>query len=573
MRSNFRSRDRKPYLPMNCIFEEIEKPATNGKRRVRCRVCGLTLNPTGSPLEQIHAACKDNTPRPMDPGEALSKLIRELRVKFNCKACAALAKKMKACGVDGCRIHRAEIVQAVRSRIGEVSWLTVAAAALRAAFSFRIDLADPIGSLVDEAIRRAEQSQWITVPQPPSLELSPKSDRAIVTVAVGAEAVAMLAITRTYMEAYAERLGADFVALDWPGHPAWPMSSKFAVARTLDHYERIAFIDADVLLRPGCVDVFSQCNPHEFGILNEADSHRRMPHFRVLEGYQAFRSSMGFPERPDLPYLNTGVMVIPRSHQRVLLPPTVPIRISHIAEQDWIQSQLVDSGLPYVFLDRRCNWQHWTDHNFSEAPTDAILHWSGMKQGRVDSIRKWAEHFPLDFDPWSIDARHRDWLYYEMLTGKYRRVLEIGSHKGYSTQAFLDALAAGAVDEVHLCELEPTPELLSLIDGKPGITLHRCPSVELLERDSRWDLVFVDGDHQPETCLREAEILIAAKVPAVFAHDTSADPVKYPGCEGPPLAKRVYEAAGYCLEEDARNRPGERTDRGMLLATLTMAVD
>jgi hypothetical protein len=69
----------------------------------------------------------------------------------------------------------------------------------------------------------------------------------------------------------------------------------------------------------------------------------------------------------------------------------------------------------------------------------------------------------------------------------------------------------------------------------------------------------------------EAELLIAAKVPAVFAHDTNctqspyaADYIDY---EGPQLFRAAFRAAGYQCVEDCELRPGERTDRGMLLST------
>lgn len=42
---------------MKCAFIEIEQPNERGKRRVKCSRCGLTLAPTGSPLDRIHAVC------------------------------------------------------------------------------------------------------------------------------------------------------------------------------------------------------------------------------------------------------------------------------------------------------------------------------------------------------------------------------------------------------------------------------------------------------------------------------------------------------------------------------------
>lgn len=406
---------------------------------------------------------------------------------------------------------------------------------------------------------------FVTVPQPPPLNLSRNSNIALVTVGVGRQADATLAITEPYMREYAARCAADFVKLDWPGHPAWPMSAKFGISSALDHYHCIAYVDSDVLLRPGCVNLFSQCKPWEMGVVDELPFHRQTPRFKIEDDHHEFRRRMGLPV-VNLPwYFNAGVMVVPKSHRELLLPPKRPILKGFCSEQDHTNYRLLNSGLPYNLMDRRCNWMWWT--GLDDAPPDAILHFAGLRTGRLKEIAKWAAKYPIpEGHGWAIDARHRDWLRAELLTGRHRRVLEIGSHMGYSTQAFLDALRAGTVDEVHLCEPNPTPELLALIADTPAV-LHRCRSVELLTRDCRWDLVFLDGDHSARVVTKEAELLIGAKVPVVFAHDTNAAG-RYPRCEGPSLLRAAFTAAGYRCTEDAEFRPGERTDRGMMLATV-----
>jgi hypothetical protein len=405
---------------------------------------------------------------------------------------------------------------------------------------------------------------FLTVPQPPDLNLSRTSDIALVTVGVGHEAESMLAITEPYMREYAKRVCADFVKLDWPGHPIWPMSAKFGIASALDHYHCIVYVDADVLLRPGCVNLFAQCKPWEMGVVDELAFHRQMPRFKIEDEHQEFRRRMGLPV-VNLPwYFNAGVMFVPKSHRELLLPPKIPILKGFCSEQNHTNYRLLSSGMPYKLMDRRCNWMWWT--GLDDAPPDAVLHFAGLRTGRLKEMAKWAAKHPIpEGHGWAIDSRHRDWIRAELFTGRYRRVLEIGSHMGYSTAAFLDALKAGTVDEVHLCEPRPTPELLELIKGRPGVTLHRERSVNLLGNDCRWDLVFLDGDHSVRVVTKEAELLIAARVPAVFAHDTAAAG-RYPRCEGPSLLKAAFTAASYRCTEDAEFRPGERTDRGMMLA-------
>lgn len=242
----------------------------------------------------------------------------------------------------------------------------------------------------------------VVVPQPPALNLNPTSRRAVVTVAVGESGKAMLAASGSHMKHYATAVGADLVVLDWPGEPSWPMSAKFAIPRTLDHYERIIYADADVLFRPGCVNLFTACAAEEMGVCDELGFHRENCQFGREAAYLRFRAEMGFPSIPILPWMfNAGVMVIPATHKLLLLPPKKPIPTRHCAEQDHTNAQLLASGLPFRLLDRKCNWQFWTDFNFVNAPIDAVLHWSGT--GREDrhcrarqiqnyaSMHKWPE--------------------------------------------------------------------------------------------------------------------------------------------------------------------------------------
>jgi len=200
------------------------------------------------------------------------------------------------------------------------------------------------------------------------------------------------------------------------------------------------------------------------------------------------------------------------------------------------------------------------------------------RANRVEQMAWVAKQHPLPEQParslfdwpgdprWYIDQRHRDWLQGVLMSGRFRRVLEIGCFHGYSTVAFLEALKAGAVDEVHLCDTTITEQLERVLThyNLPGVVVHHCRSVELLARES-FDFVFVDGDHGAETCKEEARLLIAAQARVVMAHDTSVAPL-FPLCDGPQHLKQAFQAAGYGCLEDAVLREGEHTERGMFFA-------
>ena len=236
---------------------------------------------------------------------------------------------------------------------------------------------------------------WVVVPQPPPLELYPRHKWAVVTVVVGEEAERCFAASAPLMRQFAVRVGADLVVSKWPGHPDWPMSSKFGIAPVLDHYERILYVDADVLLRPGCVNPFEMCPANAMGVVDELQHHRQQVQYGREKGYVRFRRARGFRKLASVPwYFNAGVMVVPASHRELLLPPVGPMPAGHCSEQDHTNARLLDSGLPYCLLDRRCNWQNWTDWNWRAAPADAVLHWSGAggeRRNRAAEMRAVAE--------------------------------------------------------------------------------------------------------------------------------------------------------------------------------------
>lgn len=92
------------------------------------------------------------------PGTELRKLLKDIGVKVNCHECRVWAMQMNRWGPDGCREHRAEIIARLKEAANESSWHTVFTAAGGLITKPWFSLRDPYGSIVDEAIRRAETS-------------------------------------------------------------------------------------------------------------------------------------------------------------------------------------------------------------------------------------------------------------------------------------------------------------------------------------------------------------------------------------------------------------------------------
>lgn len=232
----------------------------------------------------------------------------------------------------------------------------------------------------------------VEIPVPPALELRPASRTAVVTVATGGIGRELLAVSGPPMERFAKRVGADLVILDWAGAPGWPMSAKFAIPTVLDHYDRILYADADVLFRERCVNPFDLCSPDEFGAADELPWHLQpsQQRFGVLKNYERSRRETGIAASIVPPwYFNAGVYVCPRRYRHLIEAPA-RIRPYHCAEQDLVNARILAGhlvgGVKVRLMDRRANWQNWTDHGFKHAPADAVLHWSGAGHDRAKRV-------------------------------------------------------------------------------------------------------------------------------------------------------------------------------------------
>lgn len=98
------------------------------------------------------------TPQPAGgPGTELKKLLAALGLKAGDCACESRALRMDREGAAWCRANRAEIVAWLDAERKRRGWWEAAKAAARAvAGDFMPNPLDPLGSLLDEAIRRAE---------------------------------------------------------------------------------------------------------------------------------------------------------------------------------------------------------------------------------------------------------------------------------------------------------------------------------------------------------------------------------------------------------------------------------
>ncbi len=166
------------------------------------------------------------------------------------------------------------------------------------------------------------------------------------------------------------------------------------------------------------------------------------------------------------------------------------------------------------------------------------------------------------------DARHIACMKELVERGGFKRALEIGVWTGAMTSGFFPALRSGALGSLLCCDIQFQDDFQRVIAGVPNIDLdERSSHAVLQERGGEFDMIFVDGCHELDCVREEARLLLKHHPRLIAAHDVTAAINGFAGCEGAMILHSALQGAGYICQLDCRQRDGEKTPRGFLLAS------
>lgn len=134
-------------------------PCTPSKSERYKRKWRLALTPDLSPRRTVIPTQPVILPKAR-PGTELKALLASVGLTPGGCECESRVSQMDAWGPAECLRRRAEIVAWLaeeQKRRGWVATATAAAHSLLSGLAFKLSLTDPLGSLVDEACRRAEE--------------------------------------------------------------------------------------------------------------------------------------------------------------------------------------------------------------------------------------------------------------------------------------------------------------------------------------------------------------------------------------------------------------------------------
>lgn len=214
-----------------------------------------------------------------------------------------------------------------------------------------------------------------------------QNTRCIVSVATGYEMIAIAKMTWPTMQAYADRVGADFIGLDNQTEDWWGLE-KFRTGQFANQYDETLFLDADCVVRGETPNIFDE-HQESICILEESDNYKTSDW--LTKERKAVSERSGVAIENSSMSLNSGVVLSRRSACSVWDRPTVDIGKTHCAEQIWVGKQVMDAiagGQSFRSLDRRWNWQWWFK-DFAEGLEKAYIVHFASARNRLEAISKY----------------------------------------------------------------------------------------------------------------------------------------------------------------------------------------
>ncbi|OGM90853.1 hypothetical protein A2755_01030 [Candidatus Wolfebacteria bacterium RIFCSPHIGHO2_01_FULL_48_22] len=148
---------------------------------------------------------------------------------------------------------------------------------------------------------------------------------AVVTIAIGSNK--FWTFTHKLMREYADKTNASFVILTEQTE-RHPILEKFQLGRLLSQYERILYVDGDVLINPMCPNLFEMVPAHLLGAPLEMPPRFRSNKALFAEAMAYYYPNIHFAVGTQEPrFFGAGIMVLSPVHKHLFDPP--PKRIQY----------------------------------------------------------------------------------------------------------------------------------------------------------------------------------------------------------------------------------------------------
>lgn len=209
----------------------------------------------------------------------------------------------------------------------------------------------------------------------------------VLTIAIGDYYQELAKVTHPTLKDYSAKIQADFLSLDNVDisntTPHW---EKFIIYDLLKAYDRIIYLDTDLVVRSFTPNLFDIVPIEQLGMWNEAQCLHRPRHLLVTEALKYGIDISGC----DHKFYNSGVMVISKEHQEVFKKPTVELGdINSYYEQMYINIMIKKLNINMFDLSYHCNRIDYIDTLVANKEESYIIHKAGCEksQATIDALK------------------------------------------------------------------------------------------------------------------------------------------------------------------------------------------
>lgn len=214
----------------------------------------------------------------------------------------------------------------------------------------------------------------------------------ITTLVIGQEIESLAKQTVPGMEQYAKRVGADFKVIGKTeiSERLTPYYEKNQIFNFLDEYDKVLFIDSDILITPDAPNLFRQCNGDEIAAVSVEDVYGAVEKEKAM--LQQFLGETEWTKK----YFNSGVVMFTRKYRDLLntsdgliekwVEGKAQAGVTGLNDQSVFNYRVNKHNIPIVYLDKAFNFtKAWGC--FHKRFAKFFIHYAGMKGNREFRIK------------------------------------------------------------------------------------------------------------------------------------------------------------------------------------------
>jgi lipopolysaccharide biosynthesis glycosyltransferase len=221
--------------------------------------------------------------------------------------------------------------------------------------------------------------------------------KAIVSLATGKEWEELGKVTFPSQIAYANKIGANHKTIttqnsEHPHYDKWQLLDLFG------EYDRLLYMDVDIIIRPDCPDMFDLVPENTVG------GHDEIPFSPwVNEEIKKFCALANIPlckpgDNFQCPYyLNAGLFIVSRCHKSLFRDGDKVQKGIEWPEQTHFNVRILQDKVPVTILDPKFNWLYQRTGNYLDK--NYVLHYAacGPPLQRIKLVQKDLQAWKLKY--------------------------------------------------------------------------------------------------------------------------------------------------------------------------------